>query len=693
MDRVRKWMTIAAIVGTVLVTAVFCYMPVREALKEYKKNTVSMEKEHTIGTLDDSAEILHENMADVSEEAGDDEKSESPVPGDMVEKREIGRVVFSFGEMGQKLKTTLWVNGENVGYVFLPGFAKDKPLQVTEITGANHFVLGSQTFYEGDVVENLSYEEAYAFTLFDKKGTESLSIPLIFMCSSELPVLCLETESGSMERIDASKEWEESGNVALYGEDGKFLFEGEAESISGRGNSTFGLLKKPYKFKLREGADLFGFGKGEAWNLLADGYDETKLRNQIVFGLAKVLGMEFVPDGQSVEVYCNGIYYGMYYLCEKIEIGEERVEIADMEEHTKAVYSQTELENLETVEAQDGNRKWTTSEVEAQDVTGGYLFEREIGDRYRDENSGFVTEQGDSYVLSGPRYATQAQVNYIADYMQEFQDALWEKDGIHKKTKKHYSEYIDMDSFVKKYLLEEVSKNYDGGVTSSFFYKKADAQGGKLYAGPAWDYDVAFGNCNLDKIVANPVGLSKLNDHIYATEVFVKLYEKEEFREKVIATYKEKVVPYLEELLDAEIDELISRTEKAVKADSIRWEALSNRYQYYEEYDNEIRFLKDFIAKRKSFLDEVWLEGEVYHSITFMSEGFPWKKVYVKDGETAGVAPIPARYSSLFIGWYSEASDVPYDEFKPVYEDMVFYALWQQLEVEEIITVTGAETE
>lgn len=74
-----------------------------------------------------------------------------------------------------------------------------------------------------------------------------------------------------------------------------------------------------------------------------------------------------------------------------------------------------------------------------------------------------------------------------------------------------------MDSFVKKYLIEEITRNYDGGVTSSFFYKASDAEGGKLYAGPVWDYDVSFGNCNLDKIVSNPVGISKLNDHIYGT--------------------------------------------------------------------------------------------------------------------------------------------------------------------------------
>ena len=189
MDRIRKWMTIAAIVGTVLVTAVFCYMPVREVIKEYKKNTVSMEKEHTIGTPEDSAESLYENMTNASESAGN-----GAVPGEGIiqeksdvinaaDKKEMGRIVFSFGDKGQKLQTALWVNEEDVGYVFLPGFAKGKPLQVTEIAGGDYFILGGQKIREGDVVENLSYEEAYAFTLIDKKGKAVAGIPLIFMYS------------------------------------------------------------------------------------------------------------------------------------------------------------------------------------------------------------------------------------------------------------------------------------------------------------------------------------------------------------------------------------------------------------------------------------------------------------------------------------------------------------------------------
>ena len=708
MEKLKKWMTLLAIVGTVLVTAVFCLMPFKDAIKEYRKKTVSMDGEQTVGKGEDSAQELYENMTEMSENEANAENAVNPEKAETEEKalgemtasgnvqnegKTLYEVSFSVGAGETEKEITVWQNGEGICYVFLPGFAENLSIKVGEVADRGGIKLGSHILKEGDEIEDVLYEEAYAFSLLDKDGAEVFSAPLIFMHSSKLPVLFLSTQSGSMDLINSDKELEESGEIMLLDEAGGLLYEGKADNIRARGNSTFGLLKKPYQFALQEKADFFGFGSARKWALLADGYDETKLRNEIAFGLSRALGMEYTPEGKHVDVYCNGEYYGVYYLCEKVEIAEGRLEIADMEEHTKAVYGQTELENLASVEAEDGMRKWTNTEVGAEDISGGYLFERELKDRYQEEMSGFVTTQGDAYVLASPKYATEEQVNYIAAYMQEFQDALWQEDGMHPETGRHYSTYIDEDSFVNKYLMEEVLRNYDGGVTSSFFYKKSDAEGGRLYAGPVWDYDVSLGNCNLDKIVSNPMGLTYLNDHIYGTELFAKLYEKETFREKVCQTYAEKVAPYLEGLLNGGIDVLSEKTKQAVKMDDIRWQALENRYQYYETYESNIRFLKYYVEERKHFLDEVWIEGEVYHSISFIVDDILYKEIYVKDGEVAGEAPIPSRYSSLFMGWLTENHDAPYDPYKPIYEDMVFYATWQELPVEEVVLVTGKNEE
>lgn len=673
MDKLKKCMTIMAIAGTVLVTGVFCYMPFREIMREAKKNTVSLEQEITLDNSEANTEELLENMAKIPTVNAETHRA----------------VLFTLQQEKENLSTYLWQNSEGICYVFLPGFAKDLALQVEAVADGGSLRIGNQSLKEGDVLTDITQGEAYTFTLFNKEGVEVASAPLFFMYSSDLPVLSITTESESMEEIEATKGYGETGTLSLLDGQGAVLYEGKASEVAGRGNSTYGLLKKPFEFKLEKSADFFGFGESKSFNLLADGYDETKLRNHLALGLAKSLGMEYVPQGQSVELYCNGEYYGVYYLCEKVRIEESRLNIADLGEYTSAAYTSAELEQMASITSEDGMRKWTDCEIEEADISGGYLFERELPERYGEEKSGFVTNQEDYYLLKTPKYATENQVNYIADYVQEFQDAAEASDGINKETGRHYSEYIDVDSFVGKYLTEEISRNYDGGVTSSFFYKKSDAEGGKLYAGPVWDFDIAFGNCTLDLISANPVGITKLNDHIYGTCLFANLYEQEDFYAKVVEAYEQKAVPYLTELLEGEIDRLAEQMAPAAEMDSIRWENLQNRHQYYDEYESNIRQLKNFVEIRMNFLNEVWLEGEVYHSVSFVVDGYLWKEYYYKEGQPLGDAPYPSRYNSLFMGWLTQAHDTPYDEFKPVYEDMVFYATWQQLPETEIVITDG----
>lgn len=680
MEKLKKVMTRMAIWGTILVTAGFCYMPFREIIKEQNKQNISLETETA---EQDSAQAEKEKTSGNRKEPA--EKTEHTVGNSTGQKEPLPEVLLSAKTDSGRVETKLWQSKDGTFYFFLPGFAKEGSLRISEIEKGGSLTIGSAALKEGDAISRVSFEEEYQLTLSDKEGEALAEGALVFLYSSDIPVLSITTQSGSMEEINQEKGNEEPGTITLFDENGGLLFSGEAEKISGRGNSTWGLEKKPYQFKLKEGADLFGFGKAKSWNLMAESYDETKLRNPIMLGLAKELGMEYTPEGKSVDVYCNGEYYGVYYLCEKVQVHEERVNIRDMEANAVAAYTEQEREELERVTSEDGNRKWTGTQIEEGDISGGYLLERELTTRYQEEISGFITSQGDAYVLQSPLYASGNQVNYIADLVQEFQDAIEEQNGIHPVTGKHYSEYIDVDSFVQKYLVEEIGRNYDGGVTSSFFYKPQDSVSKKLFAGPAWDYDVVFGNCNLDGLAANPRGITALNDHIYGTSVFARLYEQEDFYEGVVSLYEETAVPYLNWLLEEGIDRMSAATKQSARLDAIRWESLENRFQYYEDYENNIRFLKYFIRERMDFLNQVWLQGAVYHSISFFVDGEVWKKIYVKDGETAGSQPVPSRYNSLFMGWRTESWDVPYDEYKPVYEDMTFYAVWQELPEEEVV--------
>ncbi len=662
--------------GALLILIILLLYPVvKNKIDEYGKKEISMEQEQSLG---DGEEIEEEKNADLTEEMDIGGSMESPKEEEML------KVYFTLEGGSQEIKISIWKSEAGICCFFLPGFAQGKNL-ILEETDGNSIFIGDTEIVQGDVLKDIIPEKAYELTIYDKDNKVILKEPVIFMYSSELPVLSITTYSGEMTAIDEDKANEEAGMVVLWDEAGEELYAGEAESIRGRGNSTWGLSKKPYQFQLCEKADLFGFGKSKSWNLIANGYDETRLRNRIAMELAEALEMNYVPQAEMIDLYVNNIYYGNYYLTEKIKVEDERVAIRDMESIINDAYSSEELKKLERLQNEAGTRKWTMVDYENTDISGGYLFERELPNRFEEEVSGFITEQGDCYALKSPAYASKNQVMYIAGMMQEFQDAVEAGDGVNPTTGRHYSEYINVTSFVQKYLVEEISRNYDGGVTSSFFYKPDDSVSKKIYAGPIWDYDVAFGNCNLDKIVSNPIGITKLKDHVYGTDVFAGLYEKEDFYSQMTKMYEEKALPYLEYLLEEGIDQMVEETRQSCKMDSLRWEGLENRYQYYEEYDNDIRYLKYFIEERTNFLNEVWLEGEEYHSVTFVVDEEPWQITYMKDGEILGREPIPFRNDSLFIGWVTEAG-VPYDQFKPAFEDMTFYAIWQEFPMEDTVS-------
>ena len=661
MEENRKTLTWVSLAGVLVLAMMIVYPGVMDRISEYRKEEISLAGEQKLS-------------APQQGEAGAPQKLQT---------EEMPEILLSVEGENENTKVLLWQSEDGTGYFFLPGYARNRGLVLEKADGGS-IQIGSRHVKEGDVLLDVAEEETYQITYLDRRGETVFSMPLVFLYSADLPVLSLTTKSGEMTAIEEEKGYEESGTVQLLDLNGGELYEGTAESIQGRGNSTWGLAKKPFQFKLSKKADLLGFGEAKTWNLIANGYDETRLRNRIAMELAREIGMSYVPESQMIDLYINHVYYGNYYLSEKVEVDRERVAIRDMEETLSAAYGVSELGKLKSIENPEGTRKWTGAVCEEEDLSGGYLLERELPARYAGELSGFVTSQGDYYVLQSPRYASKEQVDYIADLMQEFQDAVSTEDGIHPQTGKHYSDYIDMDSFVRKYLVEEISKNYDGGVTSSFFYKPQDTVSDKIFAGPVWDFDVAFGNCNLDEIASNPVGITRLSDHVYGTEVFARLYEKEDFYSDMVMLYEQKALPYLKSLLAGGIDRMVAESRQSAELDSIRWENLENRYQYYKDYDNDVRYLKYFIQERVSFLNSVWLNEESYHNVTFVVDGEAWQIFCVKDGLTSGDEPIPARYSSLFMGWVTEAG-VPYDRYKPVYEDMTFYAIWQELPVEDVV--------
>lgn len=500
---------------------------------------------------------------------------------------------------------------EGVHYLFLPSYADMDAVELMPYSPAFEIPSLGITVSGNTGLKGLPLKQELDCVLNDSGEAFRLYI----MQSEHLPAVFIETATGSLERIRENKEYRETGGLVVINADGKQEIDIALKAIGGRGNTSFaGYEKKPYSLTLSKEASLLGLPAGEKYALISNASDPSLIRNDLTRQMEETMGIAYSHSGRFVDLYINEEYQGNYYLCDTIEIGAERINITDMETPMELVYQQSNVEAVETYETPYCKGK--IFETNLSDITGGYLLEREYAERFEHEyeqmGSGFVTEGEEHFVVKSPAYCSKEQIEYIYSYVNEAEKAILSKDGINPDTKKSYREYIDTDGFVKKYLTEEISKNYDGGVTSSYFYKDSEANGGKLCPGPGWDYDMSWGNYVewMEYFSADPEGISKLDFHTYATAWYVSLYEKEEYLSLVKRYYKEKAEPFLEELLNEKIQWYETHLEVSAAMNEIRWRKELAQNPYYTTREECFGELRAFIEDRKEYLDGQWLLGE-----------------------------------------------------------------------------------
>lgn len=506
-----------------------------------------------------------------------------------------------------------WKNEQdNAYYLFLPGAFNNKKLNLT-FSGAEEILLDDKKVSYGD---RCRLKEG-SHVLRGGVGADSDAYQLEVMYTSDIASVFLETQSGSLEQLHAAKENSESGTMTILDGRGRRYFEGEIENIHCRGNSSFEETdKKSYLLKLSQKADLFGMGAAKKWILTANSFDDTLLRNAVAFSIAKMLRLDYTPDVQFVDVYANGRFLGNYLLSEKIEIGKNRINVLDLEKETEALNDGLNPEELEFFMEPMGrlfSTKGYLIEKEPEDLTGGYLMEIETSDRYGLEASGFLTSRMQAVVFESPKYASHAQVAYVSGLYQDFEDAVFSPDGFSPYTGAHYSDYIDVDSFARKYLVEELVKNLDASYTSQFFYKYPDSVSDKFYAGPCWDYDksiAASGITNDGIDLHDPVGFyaavqEKDSDLWYA------LYQQEDFRRIVADIFFHELEPQMRREAERLIEGYSKEIDASNDCNMLRWntfpqtEGLAAKRTMHE---GKVAELVTFLDKRLDFLGQEWEE-------------------------------------------------------------------------------------
>ncbi len=248
--------------------------------------------------------------------------------------------------------------------------------------------------------------------------------------------------------------------------------------IETRGNSTQGHGKDSYSVELwtAGGVDtsaiIMSMPKEEDWILHANHFDRTFIQNIFSYRVSASMG-HYAPRARFCEVLIDGNYQGLYIMTERIKRDNDRVDIAKLDADDNA----------------------------GDSLTGGYIIELDWWDTpsqgwYSDHNSMDPNEKLlFQYFYPKASNITTPQAQYIKDYMTNFEDALFSP-TYQNSQGLHYTKYMDITSFADLFILNELSRSVDAYKLSSYLYKDKDSKGGKLTAGPVWDFDNAYGNAD-----------------------------------------------------------------------------------------------------------------------------------------------------------------------------------------------------
>ena len=312
--------------------------------------------------------------------------------------------------------------------------------------------------------------------------TPSWFVPPFILTSSNLPIVVLDTYN-----VDIPDEPKIDGTMGIifngdnqmnYLSDPFNEFYGQI-AIEKRGSSSNSFPMKSYALETR-GPDsvnynvsLFDWPSDNDWILYAPYTDKSLIRNVLTYDLGRQMG-QYAPRTKLCEVILNGSYIGVYVLMERIKINPGRVDVDPL------LYSDT-LDNH---------------------LTGGYII------KVDKTTSGGVIAWTSPYTAQapsiGPMYyqmhdpALNAlhpdQFNYIKTYVNNWETAL--KSVHFANPQIGFRAFSDELSFIDFLLINELSKNVDGYRISTFLHKKRFSEGGKLFAGPLWDFNLGWGNAN-----------------------------------------------------------------------------------------------------------------------------------------------------------------------------------------------------
>ena len=365
-------------------------------------------------------------------------------------------------------------------------------------------------------------------------------------------------------------------------------FSGRIE-IEIRGSSSKMFPKKNYRFETQDfsglnlDVSLLGMPPENDWVIHGPYSDKSLMRNVLMFHIGELMG-NYTPRTRFAELVINEDYQGVVVLMETIKKDSNRVDLADL----------------------------NAIDLSGNELTGGYIFKVDRNDLYAGGWTGTFTTAGNyapyQLVYPKPEYVQTLQFNYIVDFVKDFEREIFQ--GFMNNPTFGFPLRADINSFVDFLIANEISNNVDGYRLSTFFHKDKDSRGGKLKAGPLWDFNLAFGNADYCEGWSETVWAYRFNDRCGPNVPFYweKMMNSVLFASVLKSRWQNLRSGALsnENLLNW-IDSVANVLDEAQSRNFQRWGTLGNyvwpNYFIGPTYESEIQYLKGWLVRRLDFLD------------------------------------------------------------------------------------------
>lgn len=452
-------------------------------------------------------------------------------------------------------------------------------------------ITGSGSYISSQELEGLTEgEHTLSVANTDATGKESARISTEFNISvtegayNDIPQIYIYTTG------NVTNEYHDTADVTVSiidKEGGSYAdIIDSGSNIKIRGNTTATAPKKPWNIKLSSKKSVLGMDKGKKWCLLANSFDKSLMRNYLAYNFGLENGVTYTSQSRYAEVYINGTYNGNYLITEPVEAKTERVDVDAYNADSDDILLELGTRNEEGVDHFTTSVLWTTFDVN----------DPEKGDDLTDEE-------------------VDAKITRVKEYLNNFETAL---------KNQNYDEiltYIDEDTFVNFYIVNELFKNVDFNFSSTRFYIKD----GKIYAGPLWDFDLSSGNCKFSSYQDYYVdGVSYKGFYCQSMNWYRELLKNEAFYNKIKERYaqlqyKIQNIYKVNSVTQLSIDYLLNHHQNSFMRNYLSvsqlgagWELTNDDgYSYSAEsgwtsWEQPIQFLRDWIENRNVWLCQQW---------------------------------------------------------------------------------------